>query len=173
VDDILEKLRGGDRRSIGRANEVVEDVLCDPGLFAALFKGLDSDDPVIRMRAADAVEKVTAQRPEILAPYKTELIARVAEIDQQEVRWHVAQMLPRLELSTAEQARTVEILLGYLQDDSRIVQVNALQALADLAMADEALRTRVVQIAAEFVRTGSPAVASRARRLLTQLHPEP
>ena len=59
--DILEKLKGGDRRSIGRANEVVADVLRDPTLFDALFNGMLNDDPIVRMRSADAVEKITAQ----------------------------------------------------------------------------------------------------------------
>jgi len=55
MKDILEKLKGGDRRSIGRVGEVVKDVFSDPSLFRVLFKGLSSDDPVIRMRSADPV----------------------------------------------------------------------------------------------------------------------
>ncbi|HUT73164.1 MAG TPA: hypothetical protein VMW89_21030 [Desulfatiglandales bacterium] len=55
MKDILEKLKGGDRRSIGRVGEVAKDVLSDPSLFRVLFKGLSSDDPVIRMRSADPV----------------------------------------------------------------------------------------------------------------------
>ncbi len=63
---ILGKLRGGDRRSIGKSNEVVATVLKEPGLFDALFSGLFADDPLIRMRSADAAEKVTAVHPEYL-----------------------------------------------------------------------------------------------------------
>ena len=74
VNDILKKLSGGDRRSIGRASEVVADVLDDPTLFEVVFCAMLSDDPVIRMRSADAVEKITASRPEYLQPYKTKLI---------------------------------------------------------------------------------------------------
>ena len=55
------KLTGGDRRSIGRSNEVVADVLADPSLFDLIFDAIASDDPLIAMRAADAVEKVTAR----------------------------------------------------------------------------------------------------------------
>ena len=74
MKDILEKLKGGDRRSIGRVEEVVQDVLSDPSLFRALFKGLSSGDPVIRMRSADAVEKITATHPDYLQPYKAEIM---------------------------------------------------------------------------------------------------
>jgi len=83
---VLKKLEGGDRRSIGRVNEVVADVLNDPTLFEVVFYGMLSDDPIIRMRSADAVEKITARHPEYLQPYKTKLIQQVAKIDQEEVR---------------------------------------------------------------------------------------
>ena len=92
MDEILDKLKGGDRRSIGRANEVVVDVLDDPSLFGAVFEGMLSDDPLVRMRAADAIEKITAKHPDYLQPYKEILIEQVARSEQQEVRWHVAQL---------------------------------------------------------------------------------
>ncbi len=59
MSDILEKLKGGDRRSIGRVNEVVSDVINNAALFDSVFNGMLNDDPIVRMRAADAVEKVT------------------------------------------------------------------------------------------------------------------
>jgi len=169
MTDILEKLKGGDRRSIGRANEVVDDVLRDPTLFGAVFSGMLSDDPIVRMRAADAAEKITAQHPEYLEPHKAVLIDRVAGSDQQEIRWHVAQMLPRLALSEEERRRVVEILFGYLEDKSRIVQVNTMQALVDLAEDDEGLRPSVLEAVSVLTETGSAAVRSRGRRLLEQL----
>ena len=142
--DILEKLKGGDRRSIGRANEVVADVLRDSTLFDAVFNGMLNDDPIVRMRSADAVEKITAERPEYLEPYKTILLEQVAGIEQQEVRWHVAQMIPHLELSVGELARVTEILRGYLDDKSSIVKTFSMQALADLVEQDAGLLPWVI-----------------------------
>lgn len=167
--DILKKLSGGDRRSIGRVNEVVADVLDDPTLFGVVFHGMLSDDPIVRMRSADAVEKITARHPEYLRPHKTKLIQRVAKIEQQEVRWHVAQMVPRLELSQEERAVVVEILLDYLNDQSKIVKTFSMQALADLAEQDASLRSRVIPLLEELARTGSPAMKSRGRKLLEKL----
>ena len=111
MDGILDRLEGGDRRSIGRADEVVEEVLSNPSLFGVVFSGMLSDDALIRMRSADVVEKVTAKHPEYLEPFKAELIGRVAEIEQQEVRWHVAQMVPRLGL-TGEELVFEEVAIG-------------------------------------------------------------
>ena len=168
--DVLSKLAGGDRRSIGQADEVVADVLADLSLFGVVWKGISSDDPVVRMRAADVCEKVSVSAPECLEPFKGDLLGRVAAIDQKEVRWHVAQMLPRLELDDeVERARAVEILLGYLEDRSKIVKTFSMQALADLAMADPSLRPRVVALLGDLTETGSPAMRSRGRKLLAQL----
>jgi hypothetical protein len=169
VSDLLKKLEGGDRRSIGRANEVVRDVLNNPALFGMVFDGMLSHDPIIRMRSADAVEKITAERPEYLQPYKRTLLRRVASINQQEVRWHVAQMLPRLALSRSATALAVETLLGYLGDKSSIVKIFAMQALADFAEKETVLRDRVVAVLEEATRAGSPAMKSRGRRLLKRL----
>ena len=52
---VLQKLQGGDLRSIGRSNEVVQDVLEDPALLAEGFEGLFSDDPRGRVRSADGL----------------------------------------------------------------------------------------------------------------------
>lgn len=169
MNQLLQKLTGGDRRSIGRSDEVAAEVLADPAQFPLIFEGLLGDDPLIRMRAADAIEKITAVHPEYLYPYKTQLIEQVARIDQQEVRWHVAQLLPRLPWSEAERAQVVEILLTYLNDSSKIVKTFSMQALADLAGQDASLRPQVVKLLTEFTQTGSPAMQSRGRKLLQRL----
>jgi len=90
MTDIIEKLRGGDRRSIGRANEVVRDIEQDPTQFEAVFAGLSSPDPVVRMRAADVIEKVTQTRPELLTGYTAPLITLLTTAKQQELCWHLA-----------------------------------------------------------------------------------
>ena len=167
--DLLEKLQGGDRRSIGRVDEVVAEVLDRPVLFDALFYGMLSDDLLIRMRAADAVEKITARHPAYLVPYREPLLQRVARVDQQEVRWHVAQMLPRLEWDDAGRAICVEILIGYLDDRSKIVKTFAMQALADFAERDVSLRPRVTGLLERLTQMGSPAMQSRGRKLLAKL----
>src|SRR5574341_2667454 len=111
---LLDKLAGGDRRSIGRANEVAREILRNPRLFGVLVEGMLAPDPLVRMRAADAVEKITVERPKLLAPHKAKLLGEVSQVDQQEVRWHLALMLPRLELNARErrQARSEERRVG-------------------------------------------------------------
>ena len=59
---------------IGRADEVAAMVAKNPKLFASLIAGLWSADELVRMRAADAAEKVTRTSRELLQPYKKELL---------------------------------------------------------------------------------------------------
>jgi len=167
--EIAEMLGGGDRRSIGKSEEVVAEVLADARLFGALFECMLDNDPFVRMRAADAVEKITAMRPDFLQPHKARLINRVAKIDQQEVRWHVAQLFSRFELTKADRRAVVLILAAYLEDKSRIVKTFSMQALADIAAQDKQLRPSIVRQLEKVTKEGSPAMQSRGKKLLDQL----
>jgi len=77
---ILQKLKGGDLRSIGRTDEVVEEILQNPCLFSDVFEGMLYDDPIVRMRSADALEKVSKIHPEFLQPFKNRLINEISKI---------------------------------------------------------------------------------------------
>jgi HEAT repeat protein len=162
------KLTGGDRRSIGRSPEVVEHILADPALFDPVFEAIGDDDPLVRMRAADAIEKVSARRPELLKPYGRRLLD-LGQIDQQEVRWHVAQMLPRVPLTAPQRRRAVALLDSYLDDDSAIVRTWALDALARVGADDPDLRRRVLPLVRSATETGTPAMRARGRKLLRML----
>jgi len=59
---------------IGRSDQVAAMVSKAPELFPELIAGLWSEDPLVRMRAADAAEKVTRKNRELLLPYKRELL---------------------------------------------------------------------------------------------------
>lgn len=169
---LLQKLSGADRRSIGKSNQVVKEVLAKPKLFEVLFDGILEDDPILRMRCADAVEKITLEHPEYLQPYKTKLIRQVAKIEQQEVRWHVAQFFSRLKLTSADRRAIVEILNEYLKDESKIVKTFSMQALADIALQEDELRPAITKQIERLTRIGSPAMRSRGRKLLAKLKPE-
>ena len=166
---LLQKLTGTDRRSIGKSNAVVAEVLSVPKLFGILFNGMLDDDPVLRMRCADAVEKVSAIHPEYLQPYKKQLLQQVAKIEQQEVRWHVAPLFSRMALTAKERRVAVEILAEYLKDKSKIVKTFSMQALADIAAQDEKLRRPLIKQLEKLTRTGSPAMQARGKKLLAKL----
>lgn len=168
--DILSTLGGGDLRSIGRSDEVSRKVLEKPELFGAVFDGMTHGDPVIRARSADAVEKITKSRPDMLAPFKKRLLTEIADISQQEVRWHVAQMIPRLALSPNERVKVIKTLFSWVDSEkSRIVRTFSLQALADLAKDDAAIKKAVKEKLEDAVKNGAPAMIARSRKLLLSL----
>lgn len=163
---VLAKLEGGDRRSVGRAAEVVRDVLRDPTLLGALVQGLRHADPVVRMRAADALEKASRPRPQSLKPFKQELLRLAKESRQKELRWHLAQVVPRLPLTARERRAFFSTARDYLRDTSSVVRTFALQALADLAVVDPALRALARATIEASMADGTPAMRARGRKLL-------
>jgi hypothetical protein len=170
--DILRELAGGDRRSIGRADRVAEQILKTPALFEDVVRGFTHVDPVIRMRCADVVEKVSVVHPEWLEPHKRRLLSFASTVQEKEVRWHMAQMLPRLKLSPSERRRVAALLFNYLEDASQIVKTFSMQALFEISESDARLRARVIPILRGAVRNGSPAAQSRAKKLLTAIDRE-
>src|SRR5277367_1974429 len=119
---ILDKLQGGDLRSIGRSGDAVTAVSKNPALFPDLIAGMLDSDRLVRMRAADAVEKATRSHPEWLQRWKRTLLDTASGLEDKELRWHIAQLLPRLKLTAGERAAAVSILMGYLEDKSSIVK---------------------------------------------------
>jgi hypothetical protein len=167
--NILSLLEGGDRRTIGQSDQVAEIVSGDPKLFSRLIAGLWSADPLVRMRAADAAEKVTREHPDFLQPHKKELLGLMSEATQQELRWHLAVLIPRLVLNARERQIAMSSLNGYLEDRSSIVKTFALQGLADLAQNERSILPSVVEILRGATRNGTPAMKARSRKLLIRL----
>ncbi len=167
---ILDKLRGGDLRSIGRSNEVAGDIEKNVSLFETVFRGLYDSEPIVRMRSADVIEKVTQNKPELLSNHKKEIISILRNETQQEVCWHIAQMIPRLKYTPEEEKEIVDGLNKYLSHKSKIVRVFALEALTDLAEKNKAIVKEVINTIRLHVETVSPAIQARGRKLLKRLN---
>lgn len=163
---LREMLAGGDRRSNGPANEVAARLLkgrCDCADVVALLFDLD---PVIRMRAADALEKASAANAQLLARFHPELVGLLCRAEQKELRWHLALMAPRLGLRGPDRRRVAAALRRYLEDQSSIVRACALDALAQVATGDPSMQSEVRELLHEAERCGTPAMRARARKLL-------
>lgn len=150
---------------------MVRAVLAAPFRFGEIVAGLAHEDLLVRMRCADVAEKVSKEHPDWLQSHKRKLLELADRPSEQELRWHLAQMLPRLDLTSREHRRVEAIMLDYLQDKSRIVQVSALQGLADLSSGDPKLRRRLLVLLQDLRRSAGPAVRVRARKLLARLKP--
>ena len=125
--------------------------------------------PPVRMRAADALEKVSRTQPRGIDAYGPALIDLLAQTDQKELQWHLAVLLPRLHLSHTERTRTADLLQNCLRARSSIVKTFALQGLFDLSLCESSLRPGVLDLLRAAQRSGTPAMKARSRKLLARL----
>ena len=170
MSKILNKLKGGDLRSIGKADEVVAEILKNPSFFKSVLGGIASSDPLVRMRSADVIEKVSLKHPEYLQPFKSRLINNFSKIEQQEVRWHLAQMFSYIKVTRKERDKITKILLSWIENDkSKIVKTFSMETLACFAERDKSIKKKVVKIIKGLMEMGSPAMVSRGKKLLTRL----
>ncbi len=164
---LRETLSGGDRRSIGAADEVAELIERDARQFADAFALMSDADAVVCGRAADAVEKASRARPALLAPHKVGLLALLVGTEDSQVRWHVLQMVSRLALSPDERRSAYAIAEQSLSSDSRIIAVEALSAMFALAANDPPLREQAVAAGRRVMTLKrASALQARARGLL-------
>lgn len=171
MSEIERALRDGDPRALKGVSRVVGDVLHDPSRIDELVGAMEHEDGVVRMRAGDAAEKISRNAPELLAPHKALLLRTAATTEQASLRWHLAQIIPRLALDGVERRAAIVVLKRYLDDASAIVKICAMQALADLALADRSLRRTVLPALQKATEAGTAAMRSRGVRLLEALEP--
>lgn len=166
---VAKLLASGDRRSIGRSQQVVADVFRRKIAIREVVAALSHGDRLVRMRAADALEKVSVRNWDLLQFFAPTLLKVAAASDEQEIRWHAAQILPRLRLNKAQHTRAVDTFFAYLSDKSRIVQAFALTALVELSIGDAALSERVTRIVGRAAASGPPSLKARAKALRKRL----
>ncbi|HYH21017.1 MAG TPA: ACT domain-containing protein [Azospirillum sp.] len=162
---LAERLRKGDRRTVGSAPGVAESVLLDPAQLPGLVDCLFDGHAGVRMRAADALERVS--RTHDLTPWAERLLTEGAVIEQAEVRWHLAQILPRLALTEPQRWHAASLMSAWFRRaESRIVRTSALQGMVDLAEQNPLLRDMAADMIRAALRSGIPSLAARARRIL-------
>src|SRR5690349_8848486 len=102
-------LIGKDLRTVRQYSIVVRSVR-DQASFDELFRLTLHHERPLAMRAVDAIEKITLKRPEFLAPHKNQLLSILKSADHKELKWHVAQLISKVELTTDELAEVWHLL---------------------------------------------------------------
>lgn len=169
MEKIIDKLIGGDLRSKGRSEEVVKDIEKNKSLLTEIIEAVFNENPLIRMRSADVLEKYSIRNIKNIQKFKLRLI-KASKIEQQEVRWHLAQIYSRLEFNQKEMKKIEKILLDWIKKDkSNIVKTCSMQTLADFAIKDKKRKSKIINLIKRMMIRGSPAVVSRGRKLLVLL----
>jgi hypothetical protein len=163
---VLSKLKGGDLRSIGKANTLITEIT-NQRKFDELFKGLFNNDRLVVMRSADAIEKITIEHPEYLDSHKNALLELLQIANHIELKWHLAQITPRLKLTKKETGIVWNILtqLAIDKSGSRIVRVFSIQALYDIQLQYPELKKDFTDTLAKLDRENIPSIKARIRIL--------
>ena len=159
-------LAGGDLRSIGKSNSVILKIH-DQNDFDELFQCLFHPDRIVVMRAADAIEKITIIKPQYLNNHKKEVIEICKTTGNKELKWHLALLIPRLNLSKPEVSKGWNILSGWVRDktNSRIVRVNSIQALFELAKLNMELDKKLKILFTELKKENIPSITARIKKI--------
>jgi hypothetical protein len=137
---VREQLAGGTRTSVGDAEQVVKKALASVPLRREIYVLFLDDDPVVAMRASYVAMKLAQSDPAAAQEFKKMLLKNLSLYRQQEVRWHVPQILVHMKLTAAERRKAYEVVMEWSETDaSKIVAYYGLQAAADFAEVDNAL----------------------------------
>jgi len=174
VPTITNTLKGGDQRSLGNTQVVISEVT-NQQKFDELFKSLFDADRLVVMRSADAVEKITQTHPEYLDSHKNELLELFQTANYIELKWHLAQLIPRLiirlKLSEEETGAAWNKLIQWAMDNSgsRIVRVNSMQALFDIQKQYPELQKDFTNTLSKLDRENIPSLVARIKKLRKQM----
>ena len=161
---------GGKTNSLGRADEVINSVLKDRKRLEELYDCMFDDDPWVRMRAADSIEKVCREHPDWLLPYIDRFERELASNKQSSIQWHLAQIYKQVKLTPEQKHFAINWLKGLIstKDVDWIVSANAMATLADFTR-DGSFPKREL-IALLHVQKGhkSNAVIKRADKFLAE-----
>ena len=97
-----ETLAAGRRLDAGRACDVADLLLKNPRKTGQVVECLWDEEPGVANRAADALERASSRRPEILANWKEALLDRMLDAEENKLRWNLALMIFRTPLSETE-----------------------------------------------------------------------
>ena len=169
MNSIIERLKGGDIRSDGEADDVAVDVLNRPILFAQLYAGLAEPDDVVRGRSAHALEHVSRSKPELLLPYLNKLVDQSTQDPLPVVRWHLAMIFANLSVYEDRIDTLAVSLFRLLDDDSVFVKSWAISGLTIIGKHYPHLHGKVVERIKVLRIDGSKAIQTRVRKALDVL----
>lgn len=169
IDYILNAFSGGDMRSPKGAKEVCDYLIYHPNETKVLIEILNWQDALLKMRAADCLELLSRENITQVQAFKSQILEIAKNEDQQEVCWHMAQIIPRLDLEIEEINQMIMVFENYLAHKSKIVVTFAMSALYELSAKNPALRAKLPSIIENLMKNGSGAIKARGKKILKEL----
>ena len=167
---VRDALSGGTRTSVGKADQVIEKLLKAPSGLSEVYELFLDEDPVVAMRSSYVAMRVAEQKPESVQPFAKDLLKNLGLYTQQEVRWHIPQLLVHLDLTRAQRKRAYEVIMNWAETDkSKIVGYYSFQAAADFAETDSTLLQDFIPRIRKANKTGAKSIQNRCKKIAKQL----
>lgn len=162
---------GGHANSLGRVNEVIDAVLQDSARLDELYVCMFHEDAWVRMRAADALEKICREHPDWLLPYIDKFADELHASTQPSIQWHLAQIYEQVELTDKQRRRVQEWLRLLLstKDVDWIVAANAMDTLMKFTKDGSFPQSEMITLLNVQQHHKSNAVIKRANKFLAEL----
>lgn len=162
---------GGKSNSLGKVNEVIQEVLQDKSLLVALYDCMKSEDAWVRMRAADTFEKICRERPEWIEPFIDRIQDELSGPKQQpSIQWHIAQIYREVSLTDTQKERALNWLVDILSKSSIdwIVAANSMDTLAYFTRRGGFDKNILIHLLNIQRHHRSNAVIRKANKILTE-----
>lgn len=166
LEDYTSQLSGSDLRSIAGSNDIVA-IVNSQEKFNGLFTGLYHPDRKIVMRTADAIEKITQKNSLFLQPHKTQILELAGKADHIELKWHLAQLLPRLDLTEPEFTTAWKCLAKWAgnTNESKIVRANSIEGLFHLLQIRKEMKQVFNKMVMKIINENIPSLNARIKKL--------
>jgi len=168
----MQWLSGGDLRSDGLSNEVVNAVLQQPHLLADLLEGLKNQDDIIRGHTADALEKIARSRPDLLVEHLQDLILPARSDHVPMVKMHLAMIFGHLSMYEEHADELASMLLALLVDESVFTVSWAIASLCIFAKRYPSKNDQILEQIARLKLHNSIAIRSRVTKAVELLTKE-
>jgi HEAT repeat protein len=165
---------GGHANSLGRVSEVIDLVLEDKSRLDELYQCLFDEDAWVRMRAADALEKICREHPDWLQPYIDKFPDELAISTQPSIQWHLAQIYSQVTLTDTQREFAISWLKQLLStsDIDWIVAANAMDTLVQFTKDGYFPMAGMMTLLKTQQGHKSKAVIRRATKLEAELSPQ-
>lgn len=165
-------LEHGDLRTIADV-EKIRALVTNATDFRNLLQLIESANRNLAMKAADAAEKISREKPGWVNGFKSQLLTHLNNKEHKELLWHVLQLLRLCDFSSAEatdlQPSIRELIESY---PSNIVKAESAEFLFYLSLKNPVLGSEVRSYLDDLLHDeqSPPALKSRIRKILSKKH---
>ncbi|MES2963479.1 MAG: hypothetical protein V4760_06285 [Bdellovibrionota bacterium] len=159
--------------SLFQIARIVRLTIASPALILDVLEGLRSKEIKVAMYCAEALEKISRAKAQLLSGYETEILVNLSVSTWSEVRGPLALIVPRLTLTDALKNNAIKVLFDFLNDESTILRERVYSALAQVSATDVGVMEKMVPLLTSRLALSDQAERIKAKNLLALISASP